>query len=130
MVRYGPSVDDPNLGGKLYTVLNKSNFRTKILDADIDEFISNLSPDTSDMSDDSGSFHRLRGLYTFVSMSVSTQPWFETNKDFEFDEAILDKWVSQCKSETPENESLEFIFDIVIKNMPPAVQYPVMQVKR
>ena len=82
------------------------------------------------MSDDSGSFHRLRGLYTFVSMSVSTQPWFETNKDFEFDEAILDKWVSQCKSETPENESLEFIFDIVIKNMPPAVQYPVMQVKR
>ena len=31
-------------------------FRTKILDADIDEFISNLSPDTSDMSDDSGPF--------------------------------------------------------------------------
>ena len=33
-----------------------TNFRSKILDADIDEFISNLSPDTSDMSDDSGPF--------------------------------------------------------------------------
>ena len=76
--------------------------KTKILDADIDEFLSNLSPGTSAMSDDS---------------------------DFEFDKAILDKWVSQCKSETPENESLEFIFDMIIKNMPSAVQYPVLQVK-
>jgi len=77
--------------------------KTKILDADIDEFISNLSPDTSDMSDDS---------------------------DFEFDEAILDKWVAQCKPNTPENESLEFIFDVLIKNMPPSIQYPVLQMKR
>jgi len=83
---------------------SKRPTKTKILDADIDEFISNLSPDTSDMSDDS---------------------------DFEFDGTILDKWVAQSKStDGPDIESMEFIFDVIIKKMPPAVQLPFLGMKR
>merc|ERR1711990_792346 len=83
---------------------SKRPTKTKILDADIDEFISNLSPDTSDMSDDS---------------------------DFEFDGTILDKWVAQSKStDGPDIESMEFTFDVIIKKMPPAVQLPFLGMKR
>ena len=55
---------------------------------------------------------------------------FETIKDFEFDEAILDKWVAQSKPEGPDIESMEFIFDVIIKKMPPAVQLPFLGMKR
>ena len=55
---------------------------------------------------------------------------FETIKDFEFDEAILDKWVAQSKSNDPDIESLEFIFDVIIKKLPPAIQLPFFIMKR
>ena len=56
---------------------------------------------------------------------------FETMKDFEFDEKILDKWIEQSKSsDGPDIESMEFIFDVIIKKMPPAVQLPFLAMKR
>ena len=52
-------------------------------------------------------------------------------KDFEFDGTILDKWVAQSKStDGPDIESMEFIFDDIIKKMPPAVQLPFLGMKR
>ena len=52
-------------------------------------------------------------------------------KDFEFDEKILDKWIEQSKSnDGPDIESIEFIFDVIIKKMPPAVQLPFLAMKR
>ena len=84
----------------------------------------------------------LKRLFTFVRPSTfrpldrpfSTESNkvenVETIKDFEFDEAILDKWVAQSKPEGPDIESLEFIFDVIIKKMPPAVQLPFLGMKR
>jgi len=78
--------------------------KSKILDADIDEFISNLSCDTSDMSDDS---------------------------DFEFDESMLDRIMEQCKPQIMVDiENMDHIFEVVVKKLPSYAQYPARQIKR
>ena len=79
-------------------------FSIKILDENIDDFISNLSPDTSDMSDDS---------------------------DFEFDPAVMDNLVDQC---TPEMmldlDNLEKVYDLVVEQLPPVGRLTAVQLKR
>ena len=92
--------------GTPYASLNFINtlFSIKILDENIDDFISNLSPDTSDMSDDS---------------------------DFEFDPAVMDNLVDQC---TPEMmldlDNLEKVYDLVVEQLPPVGRLTAVQLKR
>ena len=79
-------------------------FSTKILDENIDDFISNLSPDTSDMSDDS---------------------------DFEFDPCVMDKLVDQCTPEIMlDLDNFEKIYDLVVEQLPPVGKLTAVQLKR
>ena len=79
-------------------------FSTKILDENIDDFISNLSPDTSDMSDDS---------------------------DFEFDPCVMDNLVDHCTPEIMlDLDNFEKLFDIVVEQLPPVGKLTAVQLKR
>ena len=83
-------------------------------------------------------YHRIRPICPTTQVRFKIGVWivtkseiFETTKDFEFDGTILDKWVAQSKSnDGPDIESMEFIFDVIIKKMPPAVQLPFLGMKR
>lgn len=78
--------------------------KCKILDENIDDFISNLSPDTSDMSDDS---------------------------DFEFDSTAMDNLLENCKPEFMlDLDNFEKIFDIAVKQLPPVARQSAVQLKR
>jgi len=82
----------------------KSKGNTKILDENIDDFISNLSPDTSDMSDDS---------------------------DFEFDPCVMDNLVDQCTPEIMlDLDNFEKIYDLVVQQLPPVGKLTAVQLKR
>jgi len=82
----------------------KSKGNIKILDENIDDFISNLSPDTSDMSDDS---------------------------DFEFDPAVMDNLVDQCTPDIMlDLDNLEKVYDLVVEQLPPVGRLTAVQLKR
>jgi len=76
----------------------KKQEKNKILDEDIDDFISNLSCDTSDMSDDS---------------------------DFEFDGTVVNQICDSFKPEVMkvDTENLETIFNLILKCLPPHFQW-------
>jgi len=82
----------------------KSKGNTKILDENIDDFISNLSPDTSDMSDDS---------------------------DFEFDPCVMDNLVDHCTPEIMlDLDNFEKMYDLVAEQLPPVGKLTAVQLKR
>jgi len=86
------------------TAKSRKPEKSKILDEDIDDFISNLSCDTSDMSDDS---------------------------DFEFDATVMNQIVDSCKPELlVDLSNFEKVYDIVVKQgLPPYARYPAKQLK-